>query len=176
MCGAAQHNLPAAPLPTCTAAISCVNCHAAIPAVPRSQQMLANKTAGMRNWYHPGSLCSGGRYANGSAAMRAVQAARGMLACAWHIATGGRQAEAFRWRATDSSVAGVSPDINPPVWCLGLAGSDVLAAFQQAEGTGLGMINWHAKVRQRNSAALLFAVHNVCFAAVVFGCAGILSQ
>lgn len=86
-------------------------------------------------------MCSGSRYANGSAAMRAVQAARGTLACAWHVMTGGRQAEAFRWRGTDSSVAGVSPDGKPPVWCLGLAGADVLAAFQEAEGTGWAMIN-----------------------------------
>jgi hypothetical protein len=128
------------------------DCHAAVPAVPRSQQMLANKAAGMPNWYHPGSLCSGGRYANGSAAMRAVQGARGMLACAWHIATGGRQAELFRCRATDTCIDGVCQDSKPPVWALGLAGADVLAAFQQAQGTGFGMINWHAKVSCRSGA------------------------
>jgi hypothetical protein len=109
--------------------------------------MLANKAAGKANWFHPGSLCSDKRYAHNSACMRAVQSARGMLACAWHIATGGRQAEAFRCRGTDTCVEGICEDSEPPVWCLGLAGADVLGAFQQAEGTGFGMINWHAKVR-----------------------------
>jgi hypothetical protein len=72
-------------------------------------------------------------------------------------------------------VAGVSPDSKPPVWCLGLAGSDVLAAFQQAEGTGFGMINWHAKVRYK-SAVKTIAVHQCAAAAVFYGCVGVLSQ
>jgi hypothetical protein len=133
--------------------------------------MLANKAAGKPNWCHPGSLCSGGRYANGSACMLAVQSARGMLASAWHMATGGRQAELFRCRATDTCSDGVCPESKPPVWCLGLAGADVLAAFQQAQGAGFGMINWHAKVRDHPAAAqvlcALCAVAAADFAAVV---------
>ena len=102
----------------------------------------------MANWFHPGSMCSGGRYANGSSCAVAVQSAMGMLACAWHIATGGRQAEMFRWRGTDSGVDGVAAGKSkpPPVWALGIAGADVLRAFQQQQGTGWHMINWHAKV------------------------------
>jgi len=106
--------------------------------------MLANKAAGLPNWFHPGTLSSGARFANGSAAMTAVQAALGMLACGWHIATGGRQAECFRWRWSDTGAEGLSANFIPPVWVLGLAG--VLEEFQQAQGTGFYMTNWHCKV------------------------------
>jgi hypothetical protein len=91
-----------------------------------------------------------------------LQSAMGMLSCAWHIATGGRQAELFRWRGTDSGVDGVSAGNSkpPPVWTLGLAGADVLRAFQQQQGTGWHMTNWHAKVIQ-----LLFELNTgqICF-------------
>lgn len=119
-----------------------------------SKQMLASKAAGVPNWFHPSSLCSGGRYANSSVSMTAVQSALGMLSCAWHEVTGGRQAEMFRCRKTDSSMEGVSSECKPPVWVLGLAGADVLRAFQAAQGTGWYMINWHCKVSMCENSSL----------------------
>jgi hypothetical protein len=122
---------------------------------PCSKQMLANKAAGVPNWFHPSSLCSGGRYANSSVCMTAVQSALGMLSCAWHACTGGRQAEGFRSRKTDSGVDGVSSECKPPpVWVLGLAGADVLRAFQAAQGTSWHMINWHCKASTCESSSL----------------------
>lgn len=106
-------------------------------------QMMTNKAAGLANWFHPASLTTGVRFAHGSAAMTAVQSARGMLAAAWHMATGGRQAECFRWRWTDTGLDGLSEESVPPVWSLGLAG--VFQQFQEAEGTGFFMTNWHCK-------------------------------
>jgi hypothetical protein len=49
--------------------------------------MLTLKAAGDPKWYHPSSPTRGGRFANGSAAVLARQAAHGMLAAAWHLYT-----------------------------------------------------------------------------------------
>jgi hypothetical protein len=97
-----------------------------------SDQMLRLKAAGDPKWYHPSSLTSGGRFANGSAAMLARRAAHGMLAAGWHLYTGGRPVECFRMRWDDISVPGA--DASPPVWVLGLAG--ILRFFQGMPGTG----------------------------------------
>jgi hypothetical protein len=86
--------------------------------------------------------------------MTAVQSALGMLSCAWHQVNGGRQAEGFWCRKTDSSLEGVSSECKPPVCVLGLAGADVLRAFQAAQGTGWYMINWHCKVRNCETSSL----------------------
>jgi hypothetical protein len=102
-----------------------------------SDQMLRLKAAGDPKWYHPSSLTSGGRFANGSPAVLARQAAHGMLAAAWHLYTGGRPAECFRMRWDDSSVPGA--DAGPPVWVLGLAG--VLQLFQAMPGTGFCLVS-----------------------------------
>ena len=99
--------------------------------------MLRLKAAGDPKWYHPSSLTSGGRFANGSPAVLARQAAHGMLAAAWHLYTGGRPAECFRMRWDDSSVPGA--DAGPPVWVLGLAG--VLQLFQALPGTGFCLVS-----------------------------------
>jgi len=96
--------------------------------------MLANKAAGKANWYHPASLTSGGRYANGSAPLRCIHAASGMLASSWHMTTSRRQAEAFRWRWSLTGIEGVSEECIPPVWGVGMAG--LLRCFQEARGTG----------------------------------------
>jgi hypothetical protein len=109
-----------------------------------SDIVLANKAAGKPNWYHPASLTSGGRYANGSAPMRCVQAASGMLASSWHMHTSRRQAEGIRWRWSLTGVEGVSEESIPPVWGVGMAG--LLQLFQEAQGTGFYMVNWGCKV------------------------------
>ena len=109
-----------------------------------SDIMLTNKAAGKANWYHPASLTSGGRYANGSAPMRCVQAASGMLASSWHMYTSRRQAEGIRWRWSLTGVEGVSEETIPPVWGVGMAG--LLQHFQEAQGTGFYMVNWGCKV------------------------------
>lgn len=120
--------------------------------------MQQNKEAGLPNWFHPGSLTSGGRFSNTSACSRAVQAAYGMLACDCHDKTGGRQAECFRWLWTCTGVGGVLEEFEPPVWTLGLAG--LFGDFQDAQSTGFHMIDWHCKVRSLLAAAnhQLFAV------------------
>jgi hypothetical protein len=128
----------------------------------RSKLMLANKAAGVPSWFHPGSLCSGGRFANNSVCVTAVQSALGMLSCAWHLCTGGRQAEAFRCRKTDSGVEGVSAESKPPVWVLGLAGADVVRAFQAAQGTGWYMVSWHAKASSSGTVLLGASVCSMC--------------
>ena len=108
-----------------------------------SKLMLQNKEKGMLNWFHPSSMTSSGRYSKTSACSQAIQAAYGVLACDWHDKTGGRQAECFRWLWTCTGVDGISQDCAPPVWALGLAG--VLGSFQDAQGTGYYMVNWHCK-------------------------------
>lgn len=95
-----------------------------LPFAASRKQMLQLKAAGHPMWYHPSSQTTGRRFANGSPALLARQAAH--LTAAWHIYTCGRPAECFRMRWHDSSVPGV--DGAPPVWALGLA--DILKLFQ----------------------------------------------
>lgn len=109
--------------------------------------MHKNKLAGVSNWYHPASLTSSARYANGSACTQALQAAYGLLACSWHDATGGSQAECFRWLWTGTGVEGISEDFVRPLWALGLAG--VFSNFQEAQGTGYYMVKYHCKVTEQ---------------------------
>jgi len=123
----------------------CCTCCSECP--PCSNIMLANKAAGKANWYHPASLTSGGRYANGSAPLRCIHAASGMLASSWHMTTSRRQAEAFRWRWSLTGIEGVSEECIPPVWGVGMAG--LLRCFQEAQGTGFYMVNWGCKVNCR---------------------------
>ena len=77
-----------------------------------SDIMLVNKATGKANWYHPASLTSGGRYANGSAAMRCIQAASGMLASCWHMYTSRRQAEG---KTTQRSAVLRNPNVSLPL-------------------------------------------------------------
>lgn len=98
--------------------------------------MLANKAAGVPNWYHPASFTAGGQYANKHPAMLARQACYGMLAAAWHIYSGGRPAELFRLRWYDSGVPGAG---DLPVWGLGVCG--LLKEFQDTSGTGFWTVS-----------------------------------
>jgi hypothetical protein len=45
---------------------------------------------------HPAELTNGGRFANGSAALRARHSAYGLISVAYQIYNGGRGAELFR--------------------------------------------------------------------------------
>ena len=88
-----------------------------------------------KGMYHPAQLTSGADFAHGSAAERCRHAAMGVLAAAFHLSTGGRQAECFRIRWQDATVVvteeltGVPGVAEVPLWVLSMAGA--MQKFQE---------------------------------------------
>jgi hypothetical protein len=81
----------------------------------------------------PQQLDFGGRYASGSALTRSAALHKCSFRHCWHIViTGRHQAEAFRWRWTDTGTKDFFEDGIAPVWRVGMAG--LQRQFQEAQG------------------------------------------